>query len=603
MARGKQKAAAQRRRDAADQASLDRLVAAILSEADKLRAAEQQVAETAGNADLLKARRAARDAAVAGEISRLGPVIAELESAAAEEEDLAERISDAWQGVTDTIMSGYRGGIEGLEDFLADVLDTSDSPMLREGVAGRRLSRERIAALQQARHIRHESFPLHQWDPDAHPVEQWLASQMDAHARSRALGRSWSAMAAWTATVTHDSVGGSALSPFGAVEGSEAKAWVEARPAPDPGEALRVAAAWADVPSIVPTSRWANWFIASPQFPLAADALALRWWYLQACAAEEVASAAETEVEAARSGSFDAPPVGHQAAVWREAATMLASAALYWLPPGQTISYLASQPLIDEDRDDIRLPAAHTMIVPAEPLRLDPRGDEPPDEVYRQIMAASLKVERAASNRQWRVGELPVGRSLSLESLLVHLGASIEAVVLEADRAGRPTKRIVWCLAVPTPTGRAVLARVAVPAWQDRSVWTDALDQLAAVAAWGDWVHPPLDSQLRSIAKGSQKSPPHPASAALVVLDAGRTESHPNSAVGSGRTLAPHTRRGHWRRQHHGPGSEQIKRVRIAPTLVNAGLGPLAPRIYKLPSPPPPSKTDQHHGVAGLIVP
>ena len=218
MARGKQKAAAQRRRDAADQASLDRLAAAILSEADKLRAAEQQVAETAGNADLLKARRAARDAAVAGEISRLGPGIAELESAAAEEEDLAERISDAWQGVTDTIMSGYRGGIEGLEDFLADVLDTSDSPMLREGVAGRRLSRERIAALQQARHIRHESFPLRQWDPDAHPVEQWLASQMDAHARSRALGRSWSAMAAWTATVTHDSVGGSALSPFGAVE-------------------------------------------------------------------------------------------------------------------------------------------------------------------------------------------------------------------------------------------------------------------------------------------------------------------------------------------------------------------------------------------------
>ena len=42
--------------------------------------------------------------------------------------------------------------------------------------------------------------------------------------------------------------------------------------------------------------------------------------------------------------------------------------------------------------------------------------------------------------------------------------------------------------------------------------------------------------------------------------------------------------RGHWRRQRHGPGKVEVKRVRIAPALVNAARGPLAPRVYRLPS-------------------
>lgn len=40
----------------------------------------------------------------------------------------------------------------------------------------------------------------------------------------------------------------------------------------------------------------------------------------------------------------------------------------------------------------------------------------------------------------------------------------------------------------------------------------------------------------------------------------------------TGRIMAPHWRRGHWRRQHHGPGNAQTKLIAIPAVLVNADL-------------------------------
>jgi hypothetical protein len=54
----------------------------------------------------------------------------------------------------------------------------------------------------------------------------------------------------------------------------------------------------------------------------------------------------------------------------------------------------------------------------------------------------------------------------------------------------------------------------------------------------------------------------------------------------TGRTTAPHRRRGHWRRQHYDYGRTQTRRIRIAPVVVNAGrLGAARPQIYRLPKP------------------
>jgi len=50
------------------------------------------------------------------------------------------------------------------------------------------------------------------------------------------------------------------------------------------------------------------------------------------------------------------------------------------------------------------------------------------------------------------------------------------------------------------------------------------------------------------------------------------------SASASGKSISPHWRRGHWRKQHYGPAKSLVKRIRIAPTIINAGKGDLAPR-------------------------
>lgn len=50
-----------------------------------------------------------------------------------------------------------------------------------------------------------------------------------------------------------------------------------------------------------------------------------------------------------------------------------------------------------------------------------------------------------------------------------------------------------------------------------------------------------------------------------------------------GRGIAPHWRRGHWRRVHHGVGKALTRRVRIAPTIVNAAKGdPQRREAYRL---------------------
>ena len=68
------------------------------------------------------------------------------------------------------------------------------------------------------------------------------------------------------------------------------------------------------------------------------------------------------------------------------------------------------------------------------------------------------------------------------------------------------------------------------------------------------------------------------------VLNVARTVGHARSAEPTGKTVAPHVRRGHWRRQRYGEGNAQVRRIRIAPLLVNAHLGDMAERVYRLPA-------------------
>lgn len=63
-----------------------------------------------------------------------------------------------------------------------------------------------------------------------------------------------------------------------------------------------------------------------------------------------------------------------------------------------------------------------------------------------------------------------------------------------------------------------------------------------------------------------------------------RTGTTPQSGSRSSSTATAHVRRGHWRRQRYGTGMEQVKRIRIAPVLVNAHRKDITLSVYRLPA-------------------
>jgi hypothetical protein len=171
-------------------------------------------------------------------------------------------------------------------------------------------------------------------------------------------------------------------------------------------------------------------------------------------------------------------------------------------------------------------------------------------------------------------------------------GGHVEAVLFLGDSLGRIADEIAWCIALPGTYG-GFLGRYVVPGRASASAYRDQLLNLAAVTAWGAW-HPPdeelsvrpgLSSREASRLVGTsefRKLEARGGAGAVRVLDVKHTGGAPSTPSGTGRTVAPHVRRGHWRRQHHGPRGELVKRVRIAPVLVNAHMGASAPRVYRL---------------------
>lgn len=277
-------------------------------------------------------------------------------------------------------------------------------------------------------------------------------------------------------------------------------------------------------------------------------------------------------------------------------AVAAAAAVPFWLPPGHTIAYLDSEPLSGEDVEDMRMPFAQVLVTFAEPARLpaidtgalrgDPRmkwvdhivasGDGLPDT--RDMMIAGT------NNFQ---SELP-----ALWDAIAGRGAHVEAVLLLADAHGRLDDLFGWCLAIPSDTAGSVLGRWVIPASRNATSYANLVANAAAVAAWADWHRPGhARGEVEHDAIASSGKPHGKRSEDTVhVLNVTATtpaEQQPTvKGEPTGRTTAPHRRRGHWRRQHFGPGRTQTRRVRIAPVMVNAGrLGSDRPQIYRLPTP------------------
>lgn len=283
----------------------------------------------------------------------------------------------------------------------------------------------------------------------------------------------------------------------------------------------------------------------------------------------------------------------------------LTAAATYWLPAGQTASFAESEPMDDSDRAEMILPFQQVFLSFAEPLVIDPSGlaTAQTDKMWEELSAIAHDVyrdNRTASFVAEERGRIAKGASRvppTIDGLLSEVGAHIEGVLLLADSLGRPQDSFAWCLAIPGAYG-STLGRFVVPALRSTTDYRDVVDNLTAVVAWAQW-HEPDQSTAVPLGISQEDLEDHIASAdfqrnarragaGIRVVDVGSTHrragSRSNGDDGSGVHLAPHIRRGHWRRQRYGQGGEQIKRIRIAPVLVNAHRGDIAPRVYRLRS-------------------
>lgn len=316
-------------------------------------------------------------------------------------------------------------------------------------------------------------------------------------------------------------------------------------------------------------------------YPAPSDAAALHAWY-----------------SAAAIGAWGR----HRTSVNGRAAVAAVSAVPFWLPPGHTIAYLDSEPLSAEDVEDIRLPFAQTLVVFAEPARLpalDASDEEDPDPrlAWMDHVAGADKFTGGRDLIIAGTNQFTMPRP-TLWDVIGCRGAYIEGVLLLADAHGKLEDLFAWCIALPSGTPGAVLGRWVIPASRAATSYANLVINAAAVAAWADWHRPGHDrtdegpeTQQQS-ANGNGKSHRSAERDNVHVLNVTVTTPPPDTASAArgeptGRTTAPHRRRGHWRRQHYGPGRANTRRVRIAPVLVNAGrVGSDRPQIYRLPAPP-----------------
>lgn len=328
---------------------------------------------------------------------------------------------------------------------------------------------------------------------------------------------------------------------------------------------------------IASKSQIATSLTASPPYPAPADAEALHTWYTLAAL-----------------GAWGR----HRNDTRGRIAVAAAAAVPFWLPPGHTIAYLDSEPLSGEDIDDMRLPFANVMVTFAEPARLpaSPLGALHADDRRLSFIDSALARPNAEHNAKQMIVAGTANLTQDLATVweaIASRGAHIEGVLLLGDAHGHLDDLFGWCLAIPSATSGTVLGRWVIPASRSMTSYANLVANAAAVACWADWHRPgqPRDSvgEAEGLGPVPQRKSRTSEDAVHVLNVTATTAVDDIAAHGepTGRTTAPHRRRGHWRRQRYGLGRAQVRRVRIAPVMVNAGrLGTDRPQVYRLPPPP-----------------
>lgn len=604
MARGKYKARKHNQDAAQLAADLAQVRAQLADEEQRLAAMRERAELDARLRAELRAAISARDAVCAPQLERITADRDAIRVAARQLDEAVRDVARHWSRIADWGWEKF-----GPESFYAIL--SGDRAYLTDGVVSTRLNHDQTEAIQRARGIRRDA-PL-----DFTSEQKMALARACAYATGTVLpddvtdvdGPAWDAYmsvveADTAAVIAFKSPppwlniapeGGHPVSrmlgacPGGAAVTVDAPATVPTVTELSTGSAaMREAATAAGAPAVADAfigglqhnvtaaarSQIRSLVAGSSPYPSPADAAALQAWYAVSAI-----------------GAW-----GRQRSVTNGRVAVAAAAAVpFWLPPGHTIAYLDSEPLSGADVEDMRMPFAQVLVTFAEPARL-PAVD---DGVLRDDPRMRWIDHLVGSGR-----DLPDGREMmigatdnfqlplpSLWDAVAARGAYIEAVLLLADAHGRLDDLFGWCVAIPSETAGATVGRWVIPAARSATSYANLVANAAAVAAWADWHRPGHvrgeDEQQPAAPGGGVGKRPEDAVHVLNVTSTTPADPQP-AATGepTGRTTAPHRRRGHWRRQHFGPGRSQTRRVRIAPVMVNAGrLGADRPQIYRLPTP------------------
>lgn len=605
MSRGKYKQRKQNR-DATQLAeSLQRARAQLAAEQAQLEAMKQRAELDARLRAELATAIAARDAVCGPQLDRIAADRDAIRVATRQLADVNRELNRHWQKLADWGWEKY-----GPEMFYAVL--SGNRAHLNDGVASKRLNSEQIEAIQRARGIRKD------------PAVDFTAEQKMALAK---------ASAAVTGTVLPDDVtdvDGPAWDAYIAEVGKDTAALIALK-SPPPwldiatdehhpvsrilGAAPTVDAITIDPPDTVPTvTELSTGTAALRDATVAAGAPDVAEAFIGTLQ-HNVTQACRSQIRSLVAGSSAYPAPADAAALqawyavsaigaWGRARTtahgriaVAATAATpFWLPPGHTIAYLDSEPLSGEDIDDMRLPFAQVLVTFAEPARLPAIDtgvlrDDPRMRWMDHLVGSQDGLPDA---REMMIGATDNFQSPipTLWDAIASRGAHIEGILLLADAHGRLDDLFGWCVTVPSDTAGAALGRWVIPASRSTTSYANLVANAAAVAAWADWHRPGHDrlpAEHETTTGERARAQNKPADTVHVLNVTATTPTDPQQSTKgepTGRTTAPHRRRGHWRRQHFGPGRSQTRRVRIAPVMVNAGrFGADRPQIYRLPTP------------------
>lgn len=346
---------------------------------------------------------------------------------------------------------------------------------------------------------------------------------------------------------------------------------------------------------------------ALPRFPRPGDAVLLRHLYASAATGQwlRLVELGLPGKPTAREDTWADPNPSQAARVFADAAVQLRRAVPFWLPSAQVRGFVDSEPISDAELEDVRLPFDATLLTFAEPLRIAPsvtNEDLPHDlDVLRKALIALERLEERPTYYDILEMSFRFDKEANppdLAEVVAHWGAKVEGVLLLADRDGGLRDEFAWCIALGEDLPQVHAGRFVLPALRSRlaPALRDVVVNLAAAASWGHWHEPDTELELPAAVtmkdaealaqdKAFLQREPHGGAGAVRVLNVARTGGGmQRTTTPTGRTVAPHLRRGHWRRQHHGPRGSLVKRVRVAPVLVNASrLSDVVPQVYRLP--------------------